>query len=183
MRLGIDIDECIYPFVRAWRAYAGVYERDAEDWNFFRLDGYSTEEYLQVYERGVNNRVILAYGHPIPDSVEVLTRLKEKGHTIHLATDRFVGDYAQYNTAFWLRQNFIPYDSLTFTKDKTILNVDIFLDDKPDNVRALLNSGTRAYLLDRGRKDQEPYGRIIWPQFERIVDKLAYLRGEHETSS
>lgn len=182
MRLGIDIDECIYPFVRAWRAYAGVYERDAEDWDFFHLDGYSLQEYLTVYERGVNNRIILAFGDPVPDSVEVLRRLKEKGHTIHLATDRFVGDYAQHNTAYWLRTNNVPYDTLTFTKDKTILAVDIFLDDKPDNVRAVLDSGTPAYLLNRGRKDQEPYGAIDWLEFEKIVERNAKRREDEAAS-
>lgn len=174
MRVGVDLDECIYPFVKMWRMYAGVEVRDAECWNFFELDGYDVPTYLKVYESGVNDRVILRYGQPIEGSIEALHQLRADGHTIHIITDRFVGQHAQENTEYWLEKHAVPYDSLTYAKDKTVLNVSAYIDDKPANVDAMSNVGVLAFLLDRGRTDQagHMYAITSWERFVKIVREI-----------
>lgn len=152
-----------------WREYEGnIPVRPAEDWNFFEHDGYDLAQYLHLFAQGVNDGIIFREGNPIEGSISTLQCFRRLGHSIHLVTDRFVGDRAQENTEQWLREWSVPYDSLTYTKDKTVVRTDWFLDDKPSNVDALRKAGCRAFLLNKGRLDQVGHPFLVrsWLDFE-----------------
>lgn len=174
MRIGIDLDSCVYPFPEAFRRYAGLEVRPAIQWNFFEDDGYTEPQFLAVLEEGVDAGYIFAVGDPIVGSVEALQELRRQGHTIHIVTDRFVGKRSHANTELWLAHWKIPMDSLTYTRDKTILRLDAAIDDRPAHVDALRLVGCYSYLLDRGRTDQVGHRRLVadWPEFVRKVAQI-----------
>src|ERR1017187_1409784 len=142
MRIGVDLDGVLYNFTASLADYiehmTGVkypstpscWEFYAEDWNM------SLAEYFQWFEEGVDAGWIFAVGPPVWEAIQSLRILKEKGHTIHLITDRNVGKLAKVNTCSWLKIWNVPYDTLTFSngnKSETV-NVDIAIDDRPKHV-------------------------------------------------
>jgi 5'(3')-deoxyribonucleotidase len=101
---------------------------------------------------------------PYPGVQETLAELRASGHTVHLATARgFEGPLAgmvRAHTVEWLATHAIPHDSLTFTADKSLLNVDVFLDDGIHNVEALHAAGIPAYLRDQPHNQTSTLPRV-----------------------
>jgi len=175
LRIGVDLDDVLYPFVRGLALF--IHEstgRPLEElgpatcWEFYERNwGYTENEFLELFEAGVDAGVVFSEGDPLPGSVEAVRALKEAGHSVHIVTDRFVGRRSHANTEEWLAKHEIPYDSLTYSRDKTVVRTDAFIDDNSKNVLALREAGCAAFLLDTGRSDQAGF-RQEW-----TVDSLA----------
>ncbi len=189
LRIGIDLDECVYPFSRV----LGDYITDTTGrkrsqmpaptrWSFYEDWGYTTEQFLKFFEDAVDKGIMFAEGAPILGSLETLRNLKRDGHTLHIVTDRFVGRRSQELTGYWLQSRHVPFDTLTFAKDKTIVPTDVFIDDKPSNVDALREAGCSAYLYNRHRDDQWQHPALVdsWEAFEQVVDALVFRQQANE---
>ena len=186
LRLGIDLDGCVYDFVDSLRrtvaartATAPSALTDACCWNFYsHCWGMTLEDFLEHFTAGVNSGVIFATGQPEPDAVAVLAQLRRAGHTLHVVTDRAsVGapGVAQSATATWLRANGIAVDSLTFSADKASVPTDLFIDDRSENYLALQGSGTQPVLFDRPW-NQDVTGALRvrgWQEFGQLVSQVA----------
>lgn len=141
MKLGIDLDGVCYGFTDALRHYLVVHHGyiphelpDAETWTFHQDQwGLTLEEFMQFYADGVDAGVVFVHGEPLEGTLEAFAAMREAGHTIHIVTDRSVGSKAAHNTVDWLKEWGLEYDSITFTSDKTILNVDYVFDDRDKN--------------------------------------------------
>ena len=161
MRIGIDLDHVIYPFADVFALW--VHETTGRSlgelgpssrWEFYLDWGYELDEFLQIFTDGVDAGFIFRKGLPVPGALDALHALKRAGHSLHVVTDRSVGSCAQANTEAWLVDHSIPYDSFTYTADKTLVRTDAFIDDMPGNVLALREVGCAAFMWDNGRKDQ-----------------------------
>lgn len=182
MRIGVDLDETSYPFVdtlaRWIHAKTGRPLDEmppAREWAFYESWGYPVDEFLKHYREGVDAAFILSVGVPIAGARDAILALQSSGHTIHFVTDRFVGECAQANTEEWLTTWEIPYDSITYTKDKTVVQTDAFIDDKVTNVDELRAVGCLAYVFDRGRSEQQGHPHLIsdWPAFVAEIERLS----------
>ena len=95
----------------------------------------------------------------------------------HIVTDRSVGKYSQANTEEWLARHQVPYDTITCARDKTVVGTDAFIDDKSENVVALREAGSAAFLLrsSHNRRDAVPSGWVVdnWGDFVAQVGRLA----------
>ena len=185
MKIGVDIDGVCYMFVSALREHirqtGGRVDLPQQTcWEFYEKDwGYTFEEFLELCNTGVDAGVVFGFGDPVPGSVETLRRLKDRGHTIHIVTSRAFGSpgSSERVTREWLELHGVPYDTLDFTSDKTIVRTDMFIDDYAANVDALRAAGTEAWLL----LDQDPCGNVrddqrdhlyqisTWADFEQKV--------------
>lgn len=155
MKIGVDIDDVIYPW--ADRAHALCEEAGITGGNTWTcwspwLDyGCSKDEWLGVLSRAtLTGR--LYHQPPIEGSAAALGRLIDAGHTVHLVTARgqFVhGPIIMADTVVWLREHDMPYTTLTFSKDKTVVPTDWFAEDNLDNHDALVASGSKAVLINR----------------------------------
>lgn len=172
MRIGFDLDGVIYPFHPIIRDYIGVpIDSPLIQWDFWNdwTPPMTTEEWKEHFHRGVAEKHVFYKGYPLPGSMFGLARLKSLGHSIHIVTDRpFDGAY-EFTDA-WLRRESVPFDTLTISPDKTAVSTDIFLDDKPDNVRALIEAGTYGVLRD------QPWNREASAQsLPRIKNWLEFI--------
>ena len=104
---------------------------------------------------------------PISGAAGSMRRLKWEGHRIHIVTARgFMehGDRIRTWTKEWLEEFAIPYDTLTFTKDKVAAQealgvcFDHALDDGWHNYVALEGAGVTTWLVDapHNRKNGTP---------------------------
>jgi len=174
MRIMVDLDGVVYPFSDVFLSYAGLPVMPASQWGFYKDAGFTDETFLQKFVEGVDAGIIFAIGKPIEGSLEGMAELRRRGHTLHLVTDRFVGKRSQENTERWLIEHEVPYDTLTYSRDKTIIRTDAGIDDKPSHVDALRLAGCHAFLFDRGRSDQKGHRRIVsdWPSFVWEVSQI-----------
>lgn len=183
LRLGVDLDGCCYDFVNGvrtwrWQKHNVPLEEmpEADNWNFFKNQWQmTTPEFLAVCAEAVKAGHLFWRGPAYPDAVDVIRRLAGE-HQIVIVTDRgFPGaeEECQLATRHWLEQTQIPFHELHFTADKASAGVDMMVDDKVENVEALLDAGVDAYLMVRRHnyRSHIPEGRRVnnWWEFEEIV--------------
>lgn len=85
-----------------------------------------------------HGKYIFGEAKPYPGAVDFMNSLKNKGHDIAICTNQFKGN--EKYTLQWLEQYHIPYDSVHFVKDKTIVKGDLLIDDCIDNLVACQNN-------------------------------------------
>lgn len=188
--IGVDLDGVAYPFTEALRHYLIEHEgfepssvegggHDAEEscWDFYKKYwNMSTKDFLKYSDEGVDAGVVFLHGDPFPGTVETLNSLKDKGHRIHIITNRSFGKRSHHNTSDWLFQHEIPYDSLSFSPSKTLFRTDIFVDDYEMNFKELWEVGIECWLYDRPwnkHVDDNGYRVYSWKDFEEAVDRKA----------
>jgi hypothetical protein len=181
LKLAFDLDNVIYPFVQVLGDYAALSTGrprgdfpDATKWEFYEDWGMDWEAFLDLYCQGVEEDYVFRQGQPIDGALRALRVLQADGHTIHLITDRFIGYGAIPLTEGWLYKWDIPYDTLTFAADKTIIDADILFDDRPSNVDAWRALGRTAFLFPHNgyyiRDDQVGHPYTCSMGWGRIVD-------------
>lgn len=154
MRIGVDIDDVLFPwFQKAHTACtkAGITNgRTPSRWECHEDYGVPLQVWVDVLQQATLDGT-LYHGEPFPDAVPALSEAKKHGHTVHLVTARGFfdnGDIVRLLTIEWLRDNNIPHDTLTFAKDKTLVNLDVAVDDSLRNVQALRSAGVTTALMD-----------------------------------
>lgn len=164
--LMIDIDDVLFPTMSSIHDLAlkaGLHDGTAKmawaGWESYRLpDGQPCPP--QIYW-DLWSDFALSGGYtdtaPIPGAAEALRWLRWEGHRLHLVTARGFMNHAEDIrrwTPQWLGEFAIPYDTLTFAKDKVGAQVDLgvrfdfAIDDSPSNYLALDKDGVEVYLLD-----------------------------------
>jgi len=177
MRVGIDLDGVCYDFAGSVREYLCNRVRthkladcpEATRWEFYEDWGLDTQAFLDTCRDAVNAGVIFSHGDPYPDVAEAFQIIRSAGHSIHIVTDRSFGHpgASQHATARWLGRHNLAYDSITYTPDKTIAQVDAMIDDKPENYAALAAAGVDTYLLTR------PWNQHV-EGAQRVLDLLHF---------
>lgn len=155
-RVGVDLDGVCYDFsasVREYLTHIGWAHSCPEPtrWEFYEDWGLSLGGFLDICHDGVDAGVIFSYGDPYPRVREALRLIRAKGHTIHIVTDRSFGTNgaSEAATRSWLDRHDLPFDSLTFSADKTVVRLDAMVDDKLANYDALDKAGVDVRLLTR----------------------------------
>jgi hypothetical protein len=167
MRVGIDLDGVLFNFSESLYRYLKdvhpdkaprYYTEDGMRWNFFEDWGLSLAEFLEHCNAAADARYLFA-GPTRPWAKDALEYLAVRGHSLHIVTDRRFGTTPKVSediTREWLYQHGIPYDSLTFSADKTVVPTDVFIEDKPANYDALWHAGTKCYMVTRPWNQDHP---------------------------
>lgn len=158
MRIGWDSDGVLYRFTKAYHSWMNLnhgmsldLEVEAQTWNWF-LDWQSVDEFKACMDASVDAGYLFWQGELYePEIPQLIVDLKAQGHTNHLVTYRFSGKNSCPKAAtehFYASQG-IEFDSITYSKDKTVVDVDIFLEDNLLNYDALEAAGVKVYLVNR----------------------------------
>ena len=153
---------------------------DPTCWDFYATDwGMTLAEFLDHCAVGINDGTIFGTGDPLPGAVEGLQALAAAGHRLHIVTDRGApGDpaIALASTQTWLATRNVPYTSLRISKDKTVVDVDVFIDDRVENINALRSAGTHAVTFHAPYNATLPGPRVhSWAEFVTLVDQLSRM--------
>lgn len=157
LRIGVDIDDVLYPWYdSAHRAceQAGITNGvTPTSWAPFTEYGCTDQAWFDtLLAAGIEVYV----GAPLDGAVEALARLQEHGHEVHLVTARggFTnGLQIKAWTIEWLDAWQVPHDALHFCRAKDVVQVDAFVDDRPQHCDELERAGVPTWLVDR------PYNR------------------------
>lgn len=180
MKLGIDLDGVLFPFDQNFKEYCLKIGEDiphdakTETWDFFKSWGMSTERFIEICNQGVDDQFIFLEADPYPDSVETLRELHAQGHTIHIVTHRMFGSRSAHNTFDWLFEHKVPFESVTFSEDKTFVQVDVLIEDNITNCVNSLRSNIMCFLLKRPWNDEAPELLRLndWDEFVREIEIL-----------
>lgn len=160
MRVGIDLDGVLFDFAESLRSYIRHAELDKTynlckgeppDWYFYRHWGMTDQEFVKYCHDGVDAGFVFR-GPARPNAKAALDRIRNLGHEIHIVTDRSFGSHpenSQKATYEWLYEHEIPFDTVTFSANKTVVPTDCFVEDKLENYDALKAAGVDVYLINR----------------------------------
>lgn len=183
LNVGFDVDGVLYDFrkshsdfeVARGNAHCAL-DLAADEWDYFAGWGMTLDEWLASYAEGVNAGHVLWAGGTLPGAKEAFDAIRAQGHRIHLVTDRSIGDDPQEATFAWLQANGLEPDSVTFSRDKTVVETDIFIEDRLENADALNAAGTLCYLINRpwnACDDDRPRVDTLAEFVERVMELAA----------
>lgn len=160
MRVGSDVDGCwdnfgegVHEALRM-RGLGHLWKSGPTKkaiWNFFEEWGWSFAEFKELVDWGVDQGIIFS-GHWREGGLEALGRILSMGHELIIITDRSWGskpENSERNTIEAFARAGIEYDELHFTADKTIVPVDVMVEDRLENYDALVAKGTPTFLINR----------------------------------
>jgi 5' nucleotidase, deoxy (Pyrimidine), cytosolic type C protein (NT5C) len=150
------------------------------EWDLDPLGGY-----VPLHRFAVTQRRLFAEAPPIVGAAPALRRLSQLGVRIRIITNRLFIPYfhqeAVKQTIAWLDHHAFPYSDLCLMKDKAAVGADLYVDDSPDNVKALRAKGlpTIVFTNSTNREVEGPRADT-WEEVEEIV--LEHLDRWHESS-
>jgi 5'(3')-deoxyribonucleotidase len=191
--LGVDLDGVvadfyggIRPIAAEWLgvAMASLTPTPGYGLKEWRLDSMGTYEDLDRF--AVTHRNLFRNLEPVPGAAAGLRRLSQAGVRIRIITHRLYLKYfheeAVQQTVAWLEHHGIPYWDLCFMKDKGAVGADLYIEDSPDNVRAL-RAGEHPTIVFENSTNvelEEPRART-WDEVERLVrDGMRDQENDHE---
>lgn len=180
-KVGWDSDGVLYRFTKAYHLWMNTsqgmsldLEVEAQTWDWFEDFGQTTEQFLEAMHNSVDAGQLFwegeLYEATIPQNIADLTAA---GHENHLVTHRFSGKIkcSKQATEHFYASKGIKFDSITYSKDKTVVPVDVFLEDNLANYDALEVAGITSYLINRPYNLQNDTRRRVKTvdEFTKIV--------------
>jgi len=181
--LGVDLDGVCadyYPFMRT--VVAEWLGRDPESlteevgWDMAEW-GIEPGEFHKVHRFAVVERSLFLKMGMIPGAGPALRRLSNLGIRIRIITHRLIIEHfhqmAVAQTVEWLDHHAIPYWDLCFMGEKGAVNADLYVEDSPHNIEALLRDSRDVIVFSHSANrhlDVAPDRRAHnWEEAERLV--------------
>jgi hypothetical protein len=162
-RIGIDLDGVAHCFVGGIHRYlraiehhgipAEVVGTEVPGFTFYQDWGLTDEDFDRVHDEATEQG--FAYSGDLLDEAASWVRmLHAMGHTIHIVTSRPRSSIGF--TSDWLDLHDFPFDSLTFSRDKTVVSTDAFIEDQVNHYTNLERSESVPFLVTRGWNRETP---------------------------
>jgi 5'(3')-deoxyribonucleotidase len=185
LRLGIDLDGVVADFNGGWMDRFNRERGTTLDpehvigWDgLHRLGAFESMDEFWGWARG-DGRSVFRDLPLMPGAVDVLERLASS-HRIVILTSRF--DWAIPDTLAWLGEQCVPAREVHFLWDKHRVACDVYLDDAPHQLEALVAQQPDATVCRAVRRWNVPVQGAIdvdsWAEFERVVAGVAALAAD-----
>lgn len=181
MRIAVDVDSTLHHY---WDVLSEVSMRrfgvdlpydEQFTWGITRL----RPDQLELCIAETHSRERILAGRPYPGAADTVKGWREAGHFIHVTSHR---DRAcAQATAEWLDRIGVPYDDLHCSYDKVArcveLDIDILIDDSPENISAAIDRGmAAATILHPWNRDvcevEDVHAASDWPELARLLEPL-----------
>jgi 5'(3')-deoxyribonucleotidase len=191
--LGVDLDGVVADFYRGIRPIAaewlGVPIETLTPTPGYGLAEWKLESmgtYEDLHRFAVTQRNLFRNLEPMPGAAAALRRLSQAGVRIRIITHRLYLKYfheeAVQQTVAWLEHHGVPYWDLCFMKDKGAVGADLYVEDSPENVRALRAGGHPTIVFENSTNVElaEPRARS-WGEVEGLaLGAMARWRADRE---
>lgn len=185
--LGVDLDNVTANYTAGiaqfMREEYGWREEDTPpptDYDFIKAKGWpfaDRADFLQKHQEFVDRGGLLGL-KVMEGASETLHALVAEGVKIRVITHRLLrnGTYTQVmsDTGRWLDAHRIPFHEICFTGLKASINVDLLIDDAPENISAVRAAGMPVAVFD------QPYNRHFdglrvfnWEGIGNLVSRMA----------
>lgn len=179
--LGVDLDGVVADFYGALRPVAA-------EWRGVKVDdltpdvsyglkewGIKGEEYQELHRFAVTQREIFFTQPPIEGAPATLRRLGFHDEIrIRIITHRLFIKYTHEmsvrQTVEWLEAYGIPYWDICFMKEKGDVGADLYVEDSPNNIKALQDAKKDVLIFTNSTNKNEPGDRAnTWADVEGYV--------------
>jgi 5'-nucleotidase len=180
MRVGLDLDSTLSDFDLHWDRWIKLHDPEFRpeaktgwDIHQFTKLGKSVYEYLWI--PGVFTRARPRFG-----AQEVVKQLQKDGHELFVVSHSHPNVWAEKN--LWLEKHFpeIPEDNRIPLKNKSLLRIDLLVDDGLHNFQ---NFNGHGVIFDQSWNREVPEAIVArtvrakdWPEVYRQIEK--YVRCE-----
>lgn len=182
LRLGIDLDGVVADFNAGWMArYNRDFQADLRPeqiigWDQMgTLTGFADMDGFWTWARG-DGRTVFRDLAPLPGAIETLHDLAAR-HDIAIITARH--PWAISDTLAWIADHGIAASEVHFLEDKTSVACDVYIDDAPHQLEALVAAHPRATVCRRVAAWNDPLDGATdvhdWNEFRAVVDRLTLL--------
>jgi 5'(3')-deoxyribonucleotidase len=180
LRLGIDLDGVVADFNTGWMERynrdfgATLHHSQVVSWDgMVGLTHFpSMDEFWEWAQTGGSS--IFRELPPFPGAVETMTELAAD-HRVVIISSKY--DWAIPDTLAWMSEHRLPAREIHFVWDKTTVPCDIYLEDAPHNLEALVDAHPDALVCRMVRSWNEPVAgaRDVadWEEFARAVAERA----------
>lgn len=179
LRLGIDLDGVVADFNTGWiTAYndcfgAGLATEMVISWDSpLELTHFTDMDAFWAWARDHGGSSVFRHLEPYPGALETLRALAGDGHDIVVLTAK--PDWAVHDTLEWISDHRLPTREIHFTERKHQVECDIYLDDAPEQVRALADHRAATATVCRFvRAWNTPVVEAVdvhdWEEFQGLV--------------
>ena len=183
MRLGVDIDGVVADYNRALKEFVkrsgSVFRGEEIDVGGHIRSYYSTGRGYP----GLHTEFVKAGGYslaePLEGAIETLARLARE-HRVCFVTSRLHADHVSQSvtgTAEWLARRGVPFHELHIlgsSRDKGLVECDVYIDDTPAVVERLAKAGKEAYLFENEYNKGHPIcqGVVVVGSWQDIEARL-----------
>jgi 5'(3')-deoxyribonucleotidase len=185
VRLGIDLDGVVADFNTGWiRRYNQEFGTDiAFDavvaWNGIpSLTHFRHMGEFWKWARDHGGHSLFRHLDTYPGAVETLSSLARRHQVVILTTKP---DWAVHDTFAWIADHRIPTREVHILEDKWEVPCDVYLDDAPHNLAALVAHRPEATVCRFVRPWNEPVAGAFdvetWEQFAQLVNRLSVTSG------
>ena len=193
--LGVDLDGVVADFARGLKPVAaewlGVAPDDLTDeisygfseWHLDAAGGYDALHRFAVKERELFARLPPVSGAPAAlRRLDTIPEIRIRIITHRLYINWFHKEAIRQTTE-WLERHGIPYWDLCFMRDKAAVGADLYLEDSPDNIRALRASGHETIVVRNStNRDLPGPGGTTWEEIELLIrERVDRWRGQMPT--
>jgi 5'(3')-deoxyribonucleotidase len=186
MRLGIDLDGVVADFNAGWiRLHRDEFGSElhpemVRTWDgLHELAGFADMRAFWHWARGNDDRPsIFRHLDPFPGAIDTLHRLDRAGHDIVIVTTK--PRWARVDTLRWLADHDLPTAEVHMTDTKHAVACDVYLDDAPHVLRALVRHRRSSTICRFVRPWNQPVEGTIdvatWDDFQDIVHRVVSER-------
>lgn len=179
MVLGIDIDNTIVNTHFYTQKYMAKYHPEVKSHDYHDLKN-EIRPFLNKYFLSITSDLEV-----IDNVIPVFNEFKNRGYKLYLITARGSENIdpslnIEEATTNKINELGIPYDKISFNNKTKVmackkLDVDIFIDDKLDNIKDVSSAGIKCIrFLEKGEKKSK------YPEFDNWMDILKYIEmGEY----
>jgi beta-phosphoglucomutase-like phosphatase (HAD superfamily) len=194
---GVDLDGVVANFIEGIRPVAAEWlgvepstltekvSYGFAEWHLERMGEDLADGYERLHRFAVTQRNLFRDLPPIEGAPASLRRLSALGIRIRIITHRLYIEHfhrhALSQTIDWLDHHGIPYWDLCFMKDKGAVGANLYIEDSPDNIRSLRESGCDVICFGNSTNIDIASPRVIsWGAAEQLVRERfkAWIRGE-----
>lgn len=183
LKIGIDVDGVLYPFIDEFKKYCEKQLDkklpEVENWNFYRNWKLTNRQFMELYASFINADC-LEVGAPENNSKETIDKLSKDGHEIYIITHRLFDAFdlktktkSITSTVNWLNKNDIYFDHIIFIKDKSLVDLDLLLDDGIHNLEDFKNE---VICFSRPWNKNWNYTKVNnWNEFYKKIINEIYI--------
>lgn len=171
--IGVDLDDVLWDLLDAWlQRYnsivdANVKPDDITSWNIEQYILPNTKEILFYI---LEQKDFWDTVRPMNGAVEALYRLVNDGYNIYIVTASDYRTIPAKLKCFFRLFPFIRQDQVVVTKEKQLLDLDVMIDDNPEN---LCHASYDKLLFDRPSNqwvDKEDLKRVYtWAEIYQFI--------------
>lgn len=176
LRLGIDLDGVVADFNIGWmERYNRQFGTELHHSQVVKWDGLHRLTHFETMDdfwdwASSGDSTIFRRLPPIPGAVETIAELAEE-HRIVIVSSKF--DWAIPDTLEWLAEQRIVAREIHFVWDKTRVPCDVYLEDSPSNLAALVKAHPDSLVCRMVRPWNMPLEGALdvpdWPAFRDAV--------------